>query len=129
MENKNKQRNAWRIVTDILMTEIGTDAGLDAESTISDLAFDNGDFVLADATRQHQQHNLLAGKGDLRAFPQAGINLIQFISGETAADTVETQSAVELQLELDGQTIKSVIIGPDSNDQGKIQIDAGWESK
>lgn len=119
MENKHNQRNAWRIVTDILMTEVGT----------SDLAFDNGDFVLADATRQHQQHNLLAGKGDLRAFPQAGINLIQFLSGETVADTVETQSAVELQLELDGQTIKSVIIGPDSNDQGKIQIDAGWESK
>lgn len=110
----NNKQSKWREVKDIL---------LDAET--GDLSFENGDFVLGNATRQHQAHNLVAGKGDLRAFPQAGINLAMFLHSE-AIDVHEIQAEIELQLELDGQTVENVSIDPVEN--GQVQIDAGFEN-
>mgnify|MGYP000342003744 CR=1 FL=1 len=79
---------------------------------------------MGDATRQHQAHNLVAGKGDLRAFPQAGINLAMFLHSE-AINAHEIQAEIELQLELDGQTIENVSTSSAKN--GQVQIDAGWK--
>ena len=106
--------NKWRKVTDLLLSEVD-----------GDLAFENGDFALGDATEQHQAHNLVANKGDLRAFPQAGIGADVFL-GDENPDFSEMRAEIELQLELDGQTIESVEV--ELNDEGDelVRIDAGW---
>ena len=104
--------NKWREVIDVL---------LDAET--GDLLFENGDFALGDATTQHQAHNLIADKGDLRASPQAGIGMTVFLNDESLEDG-EAQAAIALQLELDGPTVASVAV-----DNGQVQIDSGWEKR
>ncbi|WP_299466106.1 hypothetical protein [uncultured Microscilla sp.] len=109
--------NKWRKVTDILLSEAD-----------DDLTFENGDFALGDATVQHQAHNLVANKGDLRAAPQAGIGLDIFLNDENR-DFSEMRAEIELQLELDGQTIESVRFDIDEQIGGElVRIEAGWNN-
>jgi hypothetical protein len=39
----------------------------------------NGDFKLGDGTVQHQQHILLAGKGDYKLTPLVGVNIFNHL--------------------------------------------------
>ncbi|EAY26091.1 hypothetical protein [Microscilla marina] len=109
--------NKWRKVIDVLLSEVD-----------GDLAFENGDFALGDATVQHQAHHLVANKGDLRATPQAGVGLHIFL-GDENRDLSEMRAEIELQLELDGQTIESVRIDLTQGEGHElVQIEAGWSN-
>ena len=77
-----------------------------------------------DTTRQHQGHAIIAAKGDLRESPQAGVHLAEFLNAE-GLDIIEVQAEIELQLELDRQTVQKVTL--DLTEEGNIQVDAGWE--
>jgi hypothetical protein len=107
--------NKWRKVTDFQLSAVD-----------GDLAFEDGDFALGDATEQHQAHNLVANKGDLRAFPQAGVGVDMFL-GDENPDFSEMRAEIELQLELDGQTIESVRIDLSKEGSELVRIDAGWD--
>jgi len=127
MENNNNQnRNKWRKVTDFMLDT--NPENENEEEVEGDLSFDsNGDFALGeDTTRQHQGHAIIAAKGDLRESPQAGVHLAKFLNSE-GLDITETQAEVELQLELDGQSVDKVTLSLTS--EGNIQIDAGWEKE
>ena len=131
MENNNNQsRRKWRKVTDFMLdTNPENESNNEnEEGVVGDLSFDsNGDFALGeDTTRQHQGHAIIAAKGDLRESPQAGVHLVEFLNAE-GLDITEAQGEIELQLELDSQTVDKVIV--DLASEGNVQIDAGWEKE
>lgn len=120
--------NKWRKVGDFALNVNGNESENDSDAGDNeeggDLFFENGDLAIAaDAPPQHQTHNLVAGKGDLRAFPQAGVQITEFLNGEDL-DVGEAKTEIELQLELDGQTVDKVNL--DLGETGQIQIDAGY---
>jgi len=127
MENNNNRK--WRKVTDFTLDTNPESGSENEEEVVGDLMFDaiNGDFALGeDTTRQHQGHTIIAAKGDLRQSPQAGVHLAEFLNAE-GLDITEAQGEIELQLELDSQTVDKVIV--DLASEGNVQIDAGWEKE
>jgi len=124
----NQNRSKWRKVFDFMLNT-NTNSENEDEEEAGDLMFDNsnGDFALGeDTTRQHQGHTIIAAKGDLRQSPQAGVHLAEFLNSE-GLDITEAQAEIELQLELDGQSVDKVTLALTS--EGNIQVDAGWEKE
>jgi hypothetical protein len=90
----------------------------DIKLTDNDLEFQQGDFLITNSDQQHIEDIVEAFQGSYKEFPLLGVGIRQYINSAGAQD--EVQSLVQLQLESDGYTVNSVILG----DQGNIYIDA-----
>lgn len=86
-----------------------------------DIAFDGGDFVIAETTEQHMNLLLVAAKGSFTESPAAGVALQSWLNDETGS--AEVRHAIQKELEADGMTIE--FLSAKNIDQ--IQIVAGYE--
>lgn len=65
----------------------------------------DGDFVLSESTRQHQELLLLIEKGELRQFPLSGVGIRTQLLDENPA---AVRAEIKRQFELDGMRVMSV---------------------
>ena len=72
-----------------------------------DLLLQNGDWVMGESTRQHQDHLLLAQKGELREFPTAGVGVHDWLLDETRNDLARE---IKRQFEADGMDVLEIKI-------------------
>lgn len=49
-----------------------------------DLEIRDGDLLIANSDRQHQQHILIAEKGDYKQFPELGVGILNLLNSEDA---------------------------------------------
>lgn len=50
----------------------------------NDLEIAGGDFLLGESSSQHQQHILLADKGEYKQFPELGVGILNMLLSEDA---------------------------------------------
>lgn len=70
-----------------------------------DLAFDNGDFTIAESDNQHTQHILIAQKGEYKASPELGVGIEQMLNSE---EPMEFLIEAKKNLEYDGQKVDNI---------------------
>jgi hypothetical protein len=73
-----------------------------------DLLSENGDFVIGDATRQHQQLILLIEVGALREFPTTCVGLQ---SWELKEGTGDLHATIKREFERDKMKVERVRVG------------------
>lgn len=71
-----------------------------------DAAIANGDFMMGESTRQHQQALLLTAAGEWRESPSVGVDLYGRLLDEVDSATIE--AAIKRQFEGDGMTVVGV---------------------
>jgi hypothetical protein len=81
-----------------------------------DLAEENGDLVVDDATAQHKGIILLAQKGEIRQFPFVGVGIRDYILDDDLGDLAQ---AIQKQFELDGMTIDRLEVFNNGNIEEK----------
>jgi len=89
------------------------------DDQMGDLACVNGDFVISDATCQHQKDLLVASEGEYKFDPVVGVGLYEFLDDEDSGDMMRK---VRIQFGKDGMNVKSAKI----NNAGIIEIDAPY---
>lgn len=87
------------------------DLKLDTKGTFSpelhnyDMQITDGDFVIDESTRQHQELLLLTHPGHWRQKPAVGVGLLSFINNE---DPTDAMRAIRQQFTRDGMHIKKL---------------------
>ena len=94
-------------MTDFLLDENG------------DLDLTNGDLNLGYSDNQHQEHILLANKGEFREFPEIGVGIDKMLSDD---DYIPVLIEMKKNLEYDGMKIKNIKI----DDNGNLDIDGSY---
>lgn len=79
----------------------------------------NGDFVMGDATQQHQRRLLMAQKGEYKQHPLVGVGLRNFIDDESP-DNLKRE--IRMQFVRDGMAVKVLQVTPSG-----LNIDAVYE--
>ncbi len=70
------------------------------------LQFLNGDLATGFSDNQHQQHILIANKGEYKAHPEVGVGIEDLLSDDNYTATL---LEAKKQLEYDGMTIYNII--------------------
>lgn len=84
-----------------------------------DLLIVDGDFVVGDATKQHQALLFISAPGDWRQHPAAGVNAIDFLNDDRVA---EMATVIQQQFEADGMAVAKITI----KDEGQTAWDASY---
>ena len=84
-----------------------------------DLIIKDGDFVVGDSIKQHQEILLMSDKGNIRQSPAIGVGVMSFFDDE---DTDGLIREVRKQFVRDGMTVKTLNVGSD----GIINIKAPY---
>ena len=85
-----------------------------------DLKIQNGDFVMDDATLQHQEHIILAHKGEYKEQPEVGVGITDALMTEQP-NAILTQ--IKRQLEYDGMIVAQLRFNEDES----IDLDAQYK--
>ncbi|WP_299713634.1 oxidase [uncultured Tenacibaculum sp.] len=85
-----------------------------------DLLIVNGDFVIANATLQHQEHIILAQKGEYKEFPEIGVGISNMLNDENPRDVI---TQIRRNFEYDGMEVNQL----DFNAKGDIIVDAPYK--
>lgn len=80
----------------------------------------DGDMTLGVSDLVHQQHLLMAAKGQYKAFPEVGIDLAQLLNSE---NVTEALIEAKKQLIYDGMSVNSVYI----NSNNRLIIDGDYQ--
>lgn len=91
------------------------------DNDTTDLLIKEGDFVVGEATQQHQTDIVRAWKGWNHFAPTIGVGLERWLLG--TQDAVALTRTIRTELERDGQTVDSVRLVPSSG----ILIKAKYE--
>jgi hypothetical protein len=94
-----------------------TDLLLDSNG---DISFKNGDLDIGFSDNQHQEHILLANKGEFREFPEIGVGITAMISDDDYTDML---IEIKKNLQYDGMKINNVKFDND----GKLDIDGYYK--
>jgi len=94
---------------DLLLTEDG------------DLAIVNGDFEIAESNLRHQEHILIANKGEYKEFPEVGVGISDMLNDDNYD---EIMIEIKKQMEYDGMKIQNVRFQED----GKLIIDGKYRN-
>lgn len=73
----------------------------------NDLLIEDGDFVVADATEQHQNCLLLANKGDYKTQPMLGVGIFMYINDDEPQDMMRE---IRTQFTNDGMEITKMSV-------------------
>lgn len=84
-----------------------------------DLQISEGDFVIGDATLQHQRHIIVAQKGEYKEHPEIGVGIDNALLDENPK-TLLTQ--IRRNFEYDGMQVNTIQI----NNDGSITVDAPY---
>ena len=71
----------------------------------ADLAFEHGDFTIAESDNQHTQHILIAQIGESKASPARGVGIEQMLNSE---EPMEFLIEAKKNLEYDGQKVDNI---------------------
>ena len=99
----NFQNRFILLMTDLLLDNTG------------DLKFENGDFATGFSDNQHQQHILLANKGEFKEFPEIGVGIVQMLADDEYTDVL---IEAKKNLQYDGMKINNIKFEQD----GKLNI-------
>ncbi len=85
-----------------------------------DLSFKNGDLDIGFSDNQHQEHILIANKGEYKEFPELGVGIHQMIGDD---DFISVLIETKKNLEYDGMKINNVKF----EENGKLNIDGKYK--
>lgn len=88
-----------------------------------DLRIVDGDLVVGEASRQHQQLLLLIEKGELREFPTRGIGLMGWTLDDNPGDL---NGEIKRQYEADGMTVRQVKSTVQAGSLRQLDVDAEY---
>jgi len=88
-----------------------------------DLLFVDGDLVIGESTRQHQQLLLLSEKGEIREFPTAGVGLLSWTLDNRPGDL---NGEIKRQFEQDGMTVQQVKVRVSAGELRTLEIEATY---
>lgn len=74
----------------------------------NDLVIQNGDLVIGESTRQHQQLLLLFEKGDLIEFPTHGVGTRGWINDDVSFADLKAQ--IKREFERDGMKVTRIAV-------------------
>lgn len=94
-----------------------TDLHLD---NTGDLEIVNGDFVIGYSDNQHQEHILMATKGEFKEFPELGVGLNRMLSDD---DFTPFLIDAKKNLEYDGMKINNIKF----EENGNLTIDGEYK--
>ena len=86
-----------------------------------DLLIRNGDFVIGESDNQHQQHILIANKGEYKESPEVGVGISKMLNDDSYD---EMMIEMKKQLEYDGMKIKNIRF----EENGKLIIDGKYKN-
>lgn len=95
-------------MTDILLSKTG------------DLDIQHGDIVIGYSDNQHQEHILLANKGDYKEFPELGIGINNMLNDD---DFMPFLIEAKKNLEYDGMKINNIKF----EENGNLNIDGYYK--
>jgi len=87
-----------------------------------DLLFKDGDFVIGDATLQHQRHLLKCEKGNIKSEPLTGVGIRNFLLDDEV-NAPELKKEIQREFEADGMKIRKLKI----NELSNCEIEADYE--
>jgi hypothetical protein len=87
--------------------------------TNGDLSIKNGDFEIGYSNNQHQEHILLANKGEFKEFPEIGVGIAAMIGDD---DYMDMLIEIKKNLEYDGMEVKNVRF----DENGNLDIDGDY---
>lgn len=86
----------------------------------NDLLFENGDLIIGESTRQHQELLLLIEKGELREFPTSCVGIRSWLNDD--AGFAGIKSAIKREFEIDGMSVSRITI-----ENGKIITESSYD--
>jgi len=95
-------------MTDIILNKTG------------DLHIQNGDIILGYCDNQHQEHILLANKGDYKEFPELGVGINNMLNED---DYMPFLIESKKNLEYDGMKINNIKF----EENGNLNIDGYYK--
>ena len=78
----------------------------------NDVIIKNGDFVIGDATLHHQNHILLAQKGEFKNAPEIGVGVLTELHSENPRLLL---SQIRRNFEYDGMKVNSLKVAANGN--------------
>jgi hypothetical protein len=88
-------------------------------NTDGGLSIKNGDFDIGFSDNQHQEHILLANKGEYKEFPEIGVGIHAMLGDDDYTDML---IEIKKNLEYDGMKIKNVRF----DENGNLDIDGAY---
>ena len=88
--------------------------------TNGDLAVKNGDLVIGYCDNQHQEHILVATKGEYKEFPELGVGIAQILDDD---DYMGILIEAKKNLEYDGMKINNIRF----DENGNLDIDGHYK--
>lgn len=85
----------------------------------NDMSLNNGDFALGDASLQHQNHILMAQKGEYKESPEIGVGILTELLNENPRELL---TQIRKNFEYDGMKVKTLKFASNGN----IVIDASY---
>jgi hypothetical protein len=82
----------------------------------------NGDFLVGDATLQHQKHILLTGKGSAKNHPLSGLGIQDYLNDDLKPYQLEGDISAEF--ERDGMRVRRIRF----NSVEDLEIEASYEN-
>lgn len=86
-----------------------------------DLSIKNGDFEIGFSDNQHQEHILIANKGEYKEFPELGVGIAAMLGDDDYTDML---IEIKKNLEYDGMKIKNVKF----DENGNLDIDGYYKN-
>lgn len=86
----------------------------------NDLSLKNGDFVIEASTLQHQNHIVLAQKGEYKQYPEIGVGILTELLNENPRELL---NQIRRNFEYDGMQVTSLKI----TTNGNIAVDAVYK--
>jgi hypothetical protein len=97
------------------MNDIRLDTG-------GDLDFKNGDMVIDDATLRHQEHIIIANKGEFKESPEIGVGIVEALNSESPGQVL---TSIKRNFEYDGMYVKTLRF----TSEGNIDADAEYKNE
>jgi hypothetical protein len=82
-----------------------------------DLVIADGDFVVAESTKQHQSLMIRLNKGEQRQFPKTGVGIDSFLQDDNPGDV---DPEIRKQFEADTMTIRDIDVR--FNEDGELMV-------
>ena len=71
----------------------------------NDLLIKNGDFVVGESTRQHQNLLLIADKGEFKQYPTVGVGILRYLE-DYNGDNLARE--IRAEFNKDGMSVKEI---------------------